>query len=75
MRGILLRTVQVLLAVLLLAFATLGVFWVLGFIDPAQAKTSAMRIGGIVGICLAAALALVAVFSVGGAKTQDREQA
>ena len=40
--------------------------WVLGLIEPAAAKASAMRIGGVLGICLVAALAMVAVFSIGG---------
>ncbi len=70
MGAVFLRTVQVLAATLLVALATLGVLWVLGFIDPAAAKTSAVRIGGVLGICLVAALAMVAVFSIGGRKSE-----
>ncbi len=62
------RTVQVLIATLLIAFATIGIMWVLGLIDPAAAKTSAYRMGGVFGICLLAALGVVAVFSLGGNK-------
>lgn len=65
----LVRTIQVLAATLLVAFATLGIMWVLGLIEPAAAKASAMRIGGVLGICLVAALAMVAVFSIGGRKS------
>ena len=68
MGSVLLRTVQVLVATLLIALSTIGVMWVLGLIDPAAAKTSAMRIGGVLGICLVAALAMVAVFSIGASK-------
>jgi len=68
MGSVLLRTVQVLVATLLIALSTIGVMWGLGLIDPAAAKTSAMRIGGVLGICLVAALAMVAVFSIGASK-------
>lgn len=61
----LLRTLQVLAATLLVALASIGILWVLGLIDPAAAATSVVRIGAVLGICLVAALALVAVFSIG----------
>ncbi len=64
-----LRTVQVLMAILLVALATIASMWILGLIDPAAAKTSVMRIGGVLGICLVAALAMVAVFSIGRGKS------
>jgi len=63
-----LRTGQVLVAGLLVALAILGILWVLGLIEPAAAKTSALRIGGVLGICLVAALAMAAVFRIGGRK-------
>jgi len=69
MGAVLLRTMQVLVATLLIALATIGVMWVLGLIDPAAAKTSAQRIGGVLGICLVTAVAMVAVFSIGGKKS------
>ncbi len=68
MASVLWRTVQVLIATLLIALATIGIMWVLGLIDPAAAKTSAYRMGGVLGICLVAALGMVAVFSIGGNK-------
>jgi hypothetical protein len=71
MGAMLFRTVQVLIATLLIALATIGIMWVLGLIDPAAAQTSAYRIGGVLGICLVAALAMVAVFAIGGNKTDD----
>lgn len=71
MGSVLLRTIQVLVATLLIAIATIGTMWVLGLIDPAAAKTSAYRIGGVLGICLVAALAMVAVFSIGGNKSDN----
>lgn len=72
MGSMLLRTVQVLIATLLIALATIAIMWVLGLIDPAAAKTSAYRIGGVLGICLVAALGMVAVFSIGGGRGDDR---
>lgn len=65
----LVRTIQVLAATLLVALTTLGIMWVLGLIEPAAAKASAMRIGGVLGICLVAALAMAVVFSIGGRKS------
>jgi len=66
MGSMLWRTIQVLAAVLLIALATIGTLWILGLIDPGAAKTSAMRIGSVLGICLVAALGLVGIFSIGG---------
>ncbi len=66
----LLRTGQVLVAGLLVALAILGILWVLGLIEPAAAGTSALRIGGVLGICLIAALAMAAVFRIGGRKQE-----
>ncbi len=71
MGSVLLRTIQVLIATLLIAIATIGILWVLGLIDPAAAQTSAYRIGGVIGICLVAALAMVAIFSIGGNKSDN----
>ena len=69
MGSMLLRTIQVLVATLLIALATIGIMWLLGLIDPTAAKTSAYRIGGVLGICLVAALGMVAVFSIGRGKS------
>lgn len=70
MGTVFLRTVQVLTATLLIALAAIGSMWVLGLIDPAAAKTSALRIGGVLGICLVTALAMAAVFSIGGRRSE-----
>ncbi|MEM7466327.1 MAG: hypothetical protein AAF387_05520 [Pseudomonadota bacterium] len=67
----LLRTIQVLSATLLLAGAIIGSLWVLGIVDPTAAKTSITQIGGVIGICLIAALAMMAIFSVGPNNTAD----
>lgn len=61
----LLRTVQILLATLLIAAAIIGSLWVLGILDPVQAKTSITQIGGVLGICLVAAFVMIGVFSIG----------
>jgi hypothetical protein len=71
MGSVLLRTIQVLVATMLIAIATIAIMWVLGLIDPAAVKTSVYRIGGVLGICLLAALGMVAVFSIGG-KNSDQ---
>jgi hypothetical protein len=68
----LLRTVQVLVATLLIAGAIIGSLWVLGILDPMEAKTSMTQIGGVVGICLVAAFVMIGVFSIGSNK--DREE-
>ena len=60
-----LRTIQVIVAALLVAGAIIGSLWVLGVIDPTEAKTSMAQIGGVLGICLVAALVMMAVFSIG----------
>lgn len=65
MGSMVLRTFQVVLATIVIALAMVGIMWVLGLIEPAAAKASAYRIGGVLGICLVAALAMFAVFSVG----------
>lgn len=59
------RTIQVIVAALLIAGAIIGSLWVLGIIDPTEAKTSLTQIGGVLGICLVAALIMMAVFSIG----------
>ena len=64
----LLRTVQVLIATLLIAAAIIGSLWVLGILDPVQAKTSITQIVGVLGICLVAALVMIGVFSIGANK-------
>ena len=60
-----LRTVQVIVAALLIAGAIIGSLWILGVIDPTEAKTSMQQIGGVLGICLVAALIMTALFSIG----------
>ncbi len=67
----LLRTVQVLLALLFIACGTVGVLWALDVIDPGEARATLLRIGVVLGICLATALALVAVFSIGRRRSGD----
>ncbi|MGR8949824.1 MAG: hypothetical protein ACU84Q_17410 [Gammaproteobacteria bacterium] len=61
-----LRTVQVLMATLLIAGAIIGCLWVLGIIDPTEAKTNMLRIGGVIAICLVATVAMIGIFSLGG---------
>ena len=63
-----LRTIQVIVAALLIASAIIGSLWVLGVVDPTEAKTSLTQIGGVLGICLVAALIMMAVFSIGPRK-------
>lgn len=61
----LLRTVQVLVATLLVAGAIIGSLWVLGLIDAIAARTSFTQIGGVIAICLVAAVVMIGVFSIG----------
>ena len=65
------RTIQVIVAALLIAGAIIGSLWVLGIIDPTEAKTSLTQIGCVLGICLVAALIMMAVFSI-GPRNSDR---
>ena len=67
----LLRTIQVLIATLLIAGAIIGSLWVLGVIDPTEAKTSMTQIGGVIGICLIVAIAMIGIFSLGGNHAED----
>ena len=67
----LLRTIQVLLAMLLIAAACIASMWILGVIDPLVAKTSFVNISSLLGIFLVAALAMTAVFSIGGEKETE----
>ena len=69
MDSMLLRTMQVLIVILLVALATIGIMLALGLIDPGAAKISAYRIGGTLVVCLVAALAMVTVFSIGSNET------
>ncbi len=71
MGSVLLRTIQVLVATMLIAVAIIAVMWMIGLIDPVAVKTSVYRIGGVLGICLLAAIGMVAVFSIGG-KNSDK---
>ena len=71
MGSVLLRTIQVLVATMLIALAIIAVMWMIGLIDPVAVKTSVYRIGGVLGICLLAAIGMVAVFSIGG-KNSDK---
>ncbi len=64
----LLRTFQVLAATLLLTGAIIGSLWVLGILDPVEAKTSFTQIGGVLGVCLIAALLMLGIFSIGASK-------
>jgi hypothetical protein len=71
MGAVVLGTIQVLIATLLIAIASIGIMWTLGFIDPAAAKMSLYRIGTLLDIFLVAALAMVAVFSVRASKPDN----
>jgi hypothetical protein len=51
MGAVVLRTIQVLIVTSLVASVSIGIMWALGVIDPAEAKTSAYRIGSVLGIC------------------------
>lgn len=65
MGSTLFRTIQILLAIIIVAMSTIGILWILGLIDLQSAKMSAYQIGGVLGVCLLAALFMVAVFSIG----------
>lgn len=67
----LLRTIQVLIATLLIAGAIIGSLWVLGVIDPTEAKTTMTQIGGVIGICLIAAIAMIGLFNIGGSRSEN----
>ena len=60
------KTVQILVAIIIIALATVGALWVLDLIDAAQAQATLYRLGGFIAICAVAAFALLAVFSLGG---------
>ena len=64
----LLRTIQVVVATLLLAGAIIGSLWVLGILNPAEAKTSIAQISGVLGICLFVAVVMIGIFSIGDRK-------
>jgi hypothetical protein len=67
----LLRTIQILVATILFAFATISIMWVPGVIDLAAAQLSAYRIGGVLGICLAIAVGLAAMFGISDKQPKD----
>ena len=67
----LLRTVQILIATLLTAGAIIGSLWVLGVIDPTEAKTTMSQIGGVIGICLIVAIAMIGLFNIGGSHSEN----
>ena len=62
----LLRTIQMLVATILFALATIGIMWVLGVTDLAAAQLFAYRIGGVLGICLA-----TSVFCISGKQPKN----